>query len=239
MRHLMMPVLVAFAAFPLAAQSADAILAKHLQAMGGIEKLRAVHAIRLKGTLEVAPGVQLPLVIEEARPNKARLEARDGDITFLRLFDGTKGWSSDPSTGGVLRPFTAQELKAALRDTFDGDLVDLAAHGARLESTGRQLIQGREAYGLKVVEADGKTSLHWIDAQSFLEVQREEDMETAQGRRTQLMRFSDFRIVEGMPMAFRVESGQKFSSKVQIIQISQVQMNPVIPDSDFEAPARR
>ena len=40
-------------------------------------------------------------------------------------------------------------------------------------------------------------------------------------------------------MAFRMESGQNFTSKVQIFQISQVQLNPVIPDSDFEAPAVR
>jgi hypothetical protein len=239
MRHRLMPVFAAIVASSLAAQSADGILAKHLQAMGGIDKLRAVHAIRLKGTLEAAPGVLLPLVIEEARPNKVRLEARSGDIVFVRLFDGVKGWSSDPSTGGVPRPLTAQELKAAMRSTFDGDLVDLPSRGARLDSLGRQLVQGREAYGLKVVEKDGSASLHWIDAKSFLEVQSEREMDTAQGRRTQMMRFSDFRIVEGMPMAFRVESGQKFSSKVEIIQISQVQLNPVIPDADFETPARR
>lgn len=239
MRHWLMPALMAIFATPMAAQSADAILSRHLQAVGGLEKLHAVHAIRLKGTLEAAPGVILPLVIEEVRPNKSRTEARDADMVFLRMFNGTKGWLSDPSTGGALRPFTAAELKAAMGETFDGDLVDLAARGARVESIGRQMIQGREAYGLKVAEKDGSASLHWVDAQSFLEIQREWDIDSPLGRRTQLMRFSDFRLVEGLPMAFRVESGQKFTSKVQIVQISQVQVNPSIPDADFEPPAPR
>lgn len=237
MRRLMMPILMAFAAFPLVAQSADAILAKHLQALGGVEKLRSVHAIRLQGTLEAAPGLQLPLLIEEARPNKVRLEAHSGKLTFLRLFDGTKGWSADPSTDGALRPFTAQELKAAMEDPFDGDLMDIQARGARVESVGRQNIQGHDAYGLKVTEKDGSTSLHWIEGKMFLEIQREHDSETPLGRRTEMTRFSDFRIVDGMPMPFRIESGQKYTSKVRIIQVTQIQLNPVIPDSDFEAPA--
>lgn len=239
MRQRLMPFLLALAALPLAAQDANAILSRHMQAMGGLEKLRAVHSIRIKGTMEAAPGIVLPLLIEEVRPNKSRLEARDADIIFLRLFNGTKGWLSDPSTGGALRPFTASELKEATQETFDGDLVEPAARGARVESIGRQMIQGREAYGLKILEKDGTTSLHWVDAQSFLEIQRERDTDSPRGRRTEMTRFSDFRLVEGVPMAFRVESGQKFTSKVQIIQVSQVQLNPVIPDSDFEAPAAR
>jgi hypothetical protein len=239
MRPWLLPVLLALLSAPVAAQSADAILSRHLQAIGGLEKLQAVHAIRLKGTLEAAPGMVFPLVIEEVRPNKSRTEATDGDLRFLRLFNGTKGWLSDPSTGGALRPFTAQEQKAAMAETFDSGLVGIAARGARMESIGRQMIQGREAYGLKVAEKDGTTCLHWVDAQSFLEIQREWDTESPLGRRTQLVRFSDFRLVDGMAMAFRVESGQKFTSKVQIIQIRQVQMNPAIPDSDFEPPAAR
>lgn len=239
MRQRLMPFLMALAAAPLAAQDANAILARHMQAMGGLEKLRAVHSIRIKGTMETAPGIALPLLIEEARPNKSRVEARDADLVFLRVFNGAKGWLSDPSTGGALRPFTAPELKEAMQGTFDGELVDPAARGARVESIGRQMIQGREAYGLKILEKDGSTSLHWVDGQSFLEIQRERDTDSPLGRRTQLMRFSDFRLVEGMPVAFRVESSQKFTTKVQIIKVSQVQMNPAIPDSDFEAPAAR
>lgn len=239
MRHRLMPFLLALAALPMMAQSADAILARHLQAMGGLEKLKALHSMRMTGTLESAPGIRLPLVIEMARPNKSRLEAKDGDRVYLRLFDGTKGWLSDPSSGGTLRPFTALELKAAMGSTFDGDLAGIQSRGARVESIGRQMIQGRDAYGLKVTEKDGSTSLHWIEGRLFLEIQREGDVDTAMGRRTEMARFSDFRVVEGMPVPFRVESGQKYTSKVQIIQLSQVQLNPVIPESDFEAPAPR
>lgn len=233
----LVPLLLASAASSLGAQSAEAILEKHLQALGGLDKLHAVHAVRIKGSLEAGQGVSLSLLIEEARPNKARFEARSGEVAVLRVFNGAKGWVSDPSTGGAPRPFTAAELKAAAAETFDGDLVGLAARGARAESIGRQMIQGREAYGIKVFEKDGSASLHWVDALMFLELQREREVDTPQGRRTEVMRFSDFRVVEGMPMPFRIESGQKFSFRSETIVVGQIQVNPSLPDSDFEAPA--
>ncbi|HTL97738.1 MAG TPA: hypothetical protein VL181_02935 [Holophagaceae bacterium] len=239
LRRALVPLCASLVAATLGAQSVDAILSRHLQAMGGADKLHAIHALRLKGTLQTAQGLVLPLTIEEARPGKSRFEARAEGVIYLRIFDGTKGWISDPSTNGILRPFTAAELQAESRGTFDGELVDLQARGARAELAGRLMWAGRDTYQVKVTEKDGATSLHWVDAEMFLEFQRERDVDTPEGRRTEVLRFSDFRVVEGVPMAFRVQMGQKFSHSAQIIQLSEAQVNPAIPDSDFEAPAAR
>ncbi len=229
----------ALAGCALGAQGVDAILAKHVQAIGGLDKLRAIHAVKLKGTLEVAPGVALPLVMEMARPNRSRLEAGSGDRVFLRLFDGAKGWESSPATGGALRPFTAAEVQDAQRASFDGDLIDPSARGARVESMGRQMINGHDTYRLKVTEKDGSVSTHWVDVDHFLELQREREVASPEGRKTETEAFSDFRLVEGVAMPFRVRAGQKYSQQVQTIQIAEVLLNPAVSDADFKPPATR
>lgn len=219
----------------LSAQSADAILARHAQAMGGLEKLHAVRSMRLKGTMAVGQGVVLPLVMEVARPNKHRMEIRSGGEVFLLVFDGSKGWQTDPASGN-LRPMTEAERRDAADSTFDGDLIEPQARGARAELLGRQLLDGRETFRIRLVEKDGTQSLHWVDSDLFLELKREKDIDTPEGRKAQVMRFSDFRLLEGVPTPFRLEVGVKFSTKVQIIQIEEAQVNPTIPDSDFTAP---
>ena len=226
---------MALSAAALSAQSADAILARHLQAMGGLEKLHAVRAMRLKGTMAVGQGVVLPLVIEAARPNKHRMEIRSGSGRFLMVFDGSKGWQTDPASGS-LRPMTEAERRDAAGSTFDGDLIEPQARGARAELLGRQLLDGRETFQIRLIEKDGTQSLHWIDDDLFLELKREKDIDTPEGRKAQVMRFSDFRLLEGVPTPFRLEAGVKYSTKVQIIQIEEAQVNPAIPDSDFTAP---
>jgi len=226
---------MALSAAALSAQSVDAILARHLQAMGGLEKLHAVRAMRLKGTMSTGQGVALPLVIEVARPNKHRMEIRSGDARFLQTFDGSKGWETDPASGD-LRPMTAAECRSAAGSTFDGDLIELQARGARAELVGRQLLDGRDTFQIRIIEKDGTRSFHWIDGDLFFELKREKDVDTPEGPKAQVMRFSDFRLLEGIPTPFRLEVGMKFSTKIQVLQIEEAQVNPLIPDSDFTAP---
>lgn len=227
--------LAALSASILSAQSVDAILSRHLQAMGGLQKLHAIRSMRLKGTLELGPGAVLPVVLEVARPNRSRLEARAEKVTLLRVFDGNRGWQTDLATG-ALRPFTVAEEQAAQDETFDGDLIEPMARGARAELVGRQMLNGRHTYQVRLTEKDGTKTLHWIDCDLFLEFQREREVDTPDGRRTQVTRFSDFRLLEGIPTPFHVETGVKFAQQREVVQIREAQVNPAIPDADFTAP---
>ena len=235
MRRFFAPFLFALAACGLSAQSSEAVLANHLKALGGQEKVKAIKALRLVGTLEAAPGVILPLVVEEARPNRMRMEVKNGEQSFLRVFDGVKGFQTDSSTG-VLVPFSPSEIQTAQADTFDGDLIEPASRGARVEALGRQMIQGHDCYRLKVTEKDGSVSTHWVDGDHFLEIQSEKDVNTPRGRMTRSQQFSDFRLVEGVPIPFRVVAGQKYSTKTQMMQFKEVFVNPTLPDSEFKPP---
>ena len=222
----------------LAAQDPSDILDRHLKAMGGLAKIQSVHAIRMKGSIQAALGLTLPVVMEAARPNKARMEIHSDERDFLRVFDGAQGWVSDPARNGELRPFTTAELQAAQSGTFDGELVQPEARGARVELEGRELFNQRDTYRLKITEKDGAWSRHWIDAQLFLEMQVEHELDTEEGKRTETTRYSDFRLVDGLPLAFHMVTGIRYSHDARIIQIDEVQLNPAIPDRDFAPPAK-
>lgn len=228
---------LAFAAScSLCAQTADSILAKHLEAQGGFQTSARIHSIRMKGTLEAAPGAVFPLTMEMARPSKVKVESRAPDgLIYLRLFDGVKGFRTDETPR--LYQMTARDAGAEASEGFCGYLLDPAARSVRAEFMEHQEIAGRDAYRMKITRGDGEVTTHWIDTKTFLELQREEDRDTPAGRRTFVTRFSDFRLVEGMPIAFRREIGPRFSSKSQIFQITQVELNPELPDSDFSLPA--
>ena len=226
-------------AAPLAAQSPADILDRHLKAMGGLAKVQAVHSIRMKGAIQAKLGLTLPVLMEAARPNKARMEIHSDERDFLRVFDGAQGWVSDPERDGELRPFTAREVQAAQATSFDGELIQPEARGARTEFEGREMLNQRDTYRLKVTEKDGAWSRHWVDAQLFLEVQVDHEMDTPEGKRTETTRYSDFRLVDGMPLAFHIVTGIRYSHDARIIQIDEVQLNPAIPDRDFQPPAKR
>ncbi len=225
------------AGMPLLAQSGDAILAKHLVAEGGFQTSAKIQTLRLRGTVELAPGQSYPLVIEMARPNKLRMESHAPDgMVYLRLFDGVKGYLTDED--GRLYQMTDRDVEAERSEGFCGFVMDPAAKGARADFLEHQQAAERDAYRIKLTRPGGAISTHWIDAHAFLELQREEDRDTPKGRRTFVTRFSDFRLVEDLPIPFRREEGQRFSSKSLVFQITQVEVNPKLADSAFTLPAK-
>ncbi|HET6331069.1 MAG TPA: hypothetical protein VFF76_09810 [Holophagaceae bacterium] len=220
----------------LSAQSAIAILAKHLEAQGGLQKTARIHSIRMRGMLELAPGESFPLTVEMARPNKVRVESRAPDgLIYLRLFDGAKGFETDEKSR--LYEMAQRDADAEASEGFCGYILDPAAKGVRAEFMEHQEVSGRDTYRMKLTRAGDQVTAHWIDTRTFLELQREEDRDTSQGRRTFVTRFSDFRMVEGIPIPFRQEIGVRFAAQGRVFQITQVELNPALPDSDFRLPA--
>src|SRR5690348_17952225 len=224
------------AACALPAQSADSILAKHLEAEGGLQRAARIRTLRMKGTLEGARGETFPLTIEMARPNKVRVESRLPDgLIYLRIFDGMKGFETDEKSR--LYEMTQRDVDAEGSEGFGGYLLDPAARSVRAEFMEHQQIAGRDTYRMKLTRAGGQATAHWIDSRTFLELQREEDRDTSQGRRTFVMRYSDFRLVEGMAVPFRIEVGIRFAAQGRVFQVTQAELNPDLPDSDFALPA--
>ncbi len=235
MRLRVLAALVAVA--PLAAQSGDAILAKHLEAEGGFQRSATIQTLRLRGTVELAPGASFPLLIEMARPNKLRMESHAPDgLVYLRLFDGTKGYLTDEA--GQLYQMTDRDVEAERSEGFAGFLLDPSVRGARADFLEHQQAENRDTYRLKLTRPGGATGTTWIDARTFLELQREEDRDTPKGRRTFVTRFSDFRMVEDLPIPFRRVEGQRFSPQSLVFQITQVEVNPKLADSAFTLPAK-
>ena len=84
-------------AIPLSAQTADAIVAQALAARGGLDRIRAIRAERITGTISFGPNDPGPLRVAMRRPGEAREEVALPDGTMLRWTDGKAGWIIQPA----------------------------------------------------------------------------------------------------------------------------------------------
>jgi hypothetical protein len=161
--------------------SAAEIVDKNVAARGGLQAWRAVQTMSMSGklgaggnqraTLRVPPPagqkpgqrmtpvaqrpveeVQLPFVMELARPGKMRFELEFGGQTAIQVFDGANGWKLRPYLGRrVVEPYTTDEMKAAsMQADLDGPLVDYAAMGTVIELDGMEKVEGRDTYKVKL-----------------------------------------------------------------------------------------
>ena len=106
------------------AQTADEIIDKHLQAMGGKEKLKAVQSQRISGKMVIGQGMEAPFTMEILRPNKMRMEFTIQGMTGVQAFDGTAGWSVMPFMGKT-------EPEAMPEDEANSLLLELFMHQTR------------------------------------------------------------------------------------------------------------
>ena len=153
--------------------------------------------------------VQLPFVMDLARPHKARVELEFKGQTAIQVYDGTNGWKLRPFLNRLeVEPYTAEEMKIASRESeLDGLLVDYAAKGTRVELDGTEKVEDRDTYKLKLTLKSGDVTHVWVDAKTFLEAKVEGEPRRLDGTYHPVeVYYRDYRNVNGLEIPFVLET---------------------------------
>ena len=160
-------VLAAVLAAPAAAQTVDEVIAKSFEARGGLDRLKAIQSIRMTGKMTMGP-MEMPMVIEWKRPASIRFDVTVQGALAVQAYDGTTGWAISPMGTGLAErvPLEAAKQMADQAD-LDGPLVDYKAKGHQVELLGKEKVEGKDAFRLKVTRKGGGVEYYFIDAESW------------------------------------------------------------------------
>jgi hypothetical protein len=151
-----------------AGPSAQDIVNKYLQAMGGKEKLQSINSLYQEGIAVLENGAQLSSRSWRVYDRVYRQEVVMPAGKVVIVVTPKQGWSAGPGTGGVFKPLTDVQFKA-LRPEIDpgGPLVDYAAKGNKIELVGRDTVGGQPCFQLKVYFPLGGSIIYSIDARTW------------------------------------------------------------------------
>jgi len=153
----------------LQAQTADEVIAKHIDAMGGKDKLQGLKSIYMEGVAVMANGTEIDTKTWRVKDKLYRQEISFGMGNVVIIATPTKGWTSNPRNGGAFAPMPDEALKAA-QPQMDpsGPFVDYAAKGNKVELQGTDTVSGgKKCYKLKVTFPSGQDVTYYIDAQTY------------------------------------------------------------------------
>lgn len=190
-----------------AAMDADELIAKHLEASGGVEKMKAVQASKLSGKV-MAQGMEIPFTMVHKRPNMMRLDAQVMGMTLVQCFDGEKGWAINPMTGSEdPQPMGEVEEKSfRLQADMDGLLVDYAAKGYTVEYLGEDEVEGTPVHKLRLDTNDDVVLEYAMDTEYFLIIKQDSKL-TYEGNVIESSTYmSDYQEVDGMVTPFSIET---------------------------------
>jgi outer membrane lipoprotein-sorting protein len=218
-------------ASPAAAQSVDDIIARNLQAKGGVALLRDTTSVRITAK-SASPNGEVTFVSISKRPNLMRNEISGGGQSFVTGFDGTTAWIAPQGMPAKAMPSNPQLDMSKQSSQIDPPVLDYKAKGFRAELVDTISEGERKLHHVVLTAKNGLRMHYFIDAATGLESRMV--LEGQDAPRIEF-RFSDYRTVDGRTIPFtttQVMDGREAGQ----IRFQKVEFNVPLDDAIFRMP---
>ena len=242
-RHGFAALLISCAAVPAAAQDAQSLVAKNLEARGGAAALAAIRNVSFEGRT-IFPG-DFEVTYKEWRARAGASAADRVDfglqgLDIIQAYDGRGGaWKVNPLQGRKDPEKMSADEARQLADgaLIEGPLLASRTDGSRVTYLGREDFDGTLAYKLKVTQKDGDEFTYWLDPDTFLEIKVDETRRIRGAEQTTETELGDYEKVTGVYFPMSVESwSQGQPSQRQRTIIASGAANTNLSDSFFAEP---
>ena len=218
------------------AQTVDEIADKHTAAMGGLDKIKAVNTIVSERSLAVN-GMEIPTKTILVVGKSVRSESTVMGNSMVQVYDGTNGWMIRPTMmGGTGEPedMPADQAKqqASQLDPF-GALVNYKEKGHTVELVGKEKLDKKDVYHLKVTEKGGQVIDEYVDAETFLISKIKAE---ANGQPMEIS-FSDYKETDGIKFAGTMDMTNPQMGALTFIT-NKISINPPVDDAVFKKPVK-
>jgi photosynthetic reaction center cytochrome c subunit len=228
--------------------SADQVLAKYVQALGGEQALRKVTARSIAGTqyIPTGPGgvVPTPAAVERVQkaPNLAVTTYRAPTYSIAEGFDGTTAWSQNQA-GRVTEPVKLDVGRAARAADFYEPL-NLKQEYPQLTVRGIEKVNGRDAYLVVGVPAGDKPESLYFDTQTGLLLRKQTVLPTPIGDSPFQTDFDDYRDTgSGVKFPFLIHmtpaNARTELAPEATLRVIKVEDNVTIDSAKFAKPASK
>jgi hypothetical protein len=220
-----------FGSMILTAQTAEEIVGKHIEALGGKEKIKGIKSIYTESTMSIM-GNEVPntTYILDGKGFKAEMDMQGQKI--VQVYTDKGGWSINPMTGATdPQPIPEEQYKASKGQIFTGGpLFNYAEKGNKVE------LQGKEGNNFKLkLTSSGSESTYFIDDSTYF-VNKAVAKANMQGQDVEITTsFSDYKKTDFgfvMPYGMQID----FGGFNMTATVKKVEINKEIDPKIFEMP---
>ncbi|OLC94495.1 MAG: hypothetical protein AUH86_14350 [Acidobacteria bacterium 13_1_40CM_4_58_4] len=223
--------------------SADQILSKYVQALGGEQAIRKITSRIITGTqfIPTGPGgtMPVPAVIERSQkaPNLVVNFYRTPTYTISDGFDGSKAWSQD-LRGRVTEPGATDQMRAKRNADF---YLDLKQTYTQMQVRGFENVNGHDAYAVIARPQGDRVERLYFDVQTGLLVRKWSSLATPVGEAPFQVDYEDYRDTgSGVKFPYLIvmnpANARTEPSTTATIRVTKVQDNAPLDSSKFTKP---
>lgn len=216
-------------------QTAEEIVEKHIESMGGYANFEKINAMKITGMFTAFSEVK-PFVEYKTKSGKFYSRHHKGQFEVTEGCDGAAYWVNDPwfELGFPHIANDAEQFVIEQKAEMTTPFFHYLQRGFTVAYEGMEEAEGKNAYKIALTRNDGKKEFWWLDVETYLPVKLVSQWADFAGPARQEVFFDDFRQVQGVMFPFYTE--RLFSIRHRITEITEIEINPVLEASIFDFP---
>jgi outer membrane lipoprotein-sorting protein len=235
-KRMILALMLCFAGVGVFAQTANDIIGKYIDAMGGKAKLQQLNAVYEEISLSMmGQDISSKVWIVNNKGMRTEMSVMNQNIIMVATKD--TGWMVNPMMGNSTpQPLPSDQLKQSIgKLDLRGQLLDYAAKGYAVTLLGKEDLNGKSNYKIKITKAGDPAVLFFIDASTYLISKLETDVSANGTTITTDAVMSDYRKTpEGYTFPFAttisIQQGEIKST------ITKLTINPTVDPALFLKP---
>jgi outer membrane lipoprotein-sorting protein len=222
------------------AQTADEIVAKHIEAIGGAEKWKAIKGMEMKNKISVQ-GFEIESKTVIVAGKSLRTDVSMMGQEMITAVDGETGWKNVPAMmqgTGEPEDMKIAEIKETRKQLdLGGMLLNYKEKGTTVELVGKEKIDGAEVYNLKITDKGGEISNLFLSTTTYFTL-KSSAKRNVQGQDIVAdVTFSNFKAVEGLTFPHTMEVPSPMGGTMTI-ETDSIKLNPTIDPAIFKKPTK-
>jgi hypothetical protein len=217
--------------------SLDEILGNYYKAIGGLPSWQSLDTLVIKGRI-LSQNTEITTTAEYMRPDKCRVSYTISGKLVVQSYNGETAWQQSAMSESIAPEALDPERTDYLRDRcgIESPLIDYAKKKLKVTLEGRDAVDGKEAYKIKVTYSSGNFQYYLLDARSFLPV-KTVGFYTVGGQEVVMMtRFNDYKRVGNILVPFKLAIEKKGNAPREEYIVESVTPNPPLDPAIFNMP---
>jgi hypothetical protein len=214
------------------AQTADEIIDKYIETIGGKQKLEAIASLKMEMVANYQ-GMEIPVEVSNSKDGKmlVKINLMGKEMTQM-AFDGNSGWSTNMMSmkAEKLPSETIENLKNVSTRDFPDPFLNYKGKGYTAEYIGKETKEGTECYKIKLTklpvtvngQKEDDVTFYYFDTENNVPVMTESEIKEGQMKgQMSTSKMSNYQEVEGVYFPFAMNQfGQEMTVKKITMNVS-------------------
>lgn len=214
------------------AQTADEIIAKYLQAIGGKDQISKINSLYIEGNMEVM-GMSGPMKTTTLSGKGYKQEMEIMGSVRTTCFNDKAGWSI---SSGSAEAMPEAQYNAGKGQIFIGaPFVFYAEKGYKAELLGNEAVESVNAYKIKLTAPDSTSVIYYFDPATGYLIKTVQQSEMQGQMVESTITYSDYRQTDGYTQPYKMVTN--YAGMIDITNtVTKVEVNKAIDESVFIKP---